>query len=732
VRPDHLSFFHYFICFVQISTLVKSASIDQTLLTPEKAVTPFHIDGILDEPAWQKPCLETTFRTYNPTYGEPLPFKTHVWMSYDDENLYFAFRCEDAEPDKIKTSISQRDAMFSDDWVGLSLDALRNKQVSYDLFVNASGIQGDILDSAVSGEDVSPDFIWDSAGKLVEGGYQVEMRVPLKSIRFKSGEQVQMGLLFWRKISRLGMSGAWPELKPGTGIFDTHATVVYNGLKNPLNLEILPSMTVGSTTERQNPQKWSDSDVSKDLGIGFKYGLTSSMVAEGTYNPDFSQVESDAFQAEVNRRYPVFYQEKRPFFMEGMDIFQFAIIPHGYMSTAVHTRQIVDPRWGGKMTGSIGKSTFGIIAAGDEYPGYRWEDEVNPNQGQIADFGILRIKRSLDSDNYYGLIYSGRIFDNASNQVVGGDFQYRLFKNQQAALSVLNSSTQNPDTKKYQNGANVNFWNFWATEKYQIAMAFEHYDKRFQMDSAFLTRTAINNGWLYGHYTFYPKKIKWIKRIQPDIIFNGTHDTETRMNDYNIISELYIRFYTQASVSMDVNHFQECWAGQAFHGTIWDFNGSAQFTKWLQCYANFSTGRHIYYSGDPAYLGRQNSLSLGMTLQPGTKWNQSFDFYREDFYRLSDHGRVYTAQILNSRTTYQFNKYFFTRAILRYNSFDQRILTDVLASFTWIPGTVVHLGYGSIYEKADWHDEEWNTGGTRYHEMRRGLFFKASYLWRVG
>ncbi|MDH5715120.1 MAG: carbohydrate binding family 9 domain-containing protein, partial [Candidatus Aminicenantes bacterium] len=156
------------------------------ILIPVRASVPPKIDGSLDDEAWEGSPLTKEFITYNPLYGEVLPQKTVIWLAYDSKNLYFAFKCYDTEPEKIKTSITKRDNIFSDDWVGLSLDSLGNKQSSYDLFVNPNGIQGDILNSAVGGEDVSPDFVWYSAGMLTDEGYQAEISIPLRSIRFKS------------------------------------------------------------------------------------------------------------------------------------------------------------------------------------------------------------------------------------------------------------------------------------------------------------------------------------------------------------------------------------------------------------------------------------------------------------------------------------------------------------------------------------------------------------------
>ncbi|MFB0519470.1 MAG: DUF5916 domain-containing protein, partial [Acidobacteriota bacterium] len=391
------------------------------ILIASRASVPPRIDDRLDDEVWQSPPLVKEFISYFPLYGEVLPQKTVIWLAYDSKNLYFAFKCYDTEPEKIKTSITKRDNMFSDDWVGLSLDSLGNKQSSYDLFVNHNGIQGDILNSAIGGEDVSPDFVWYSAGKLTDDRYQAEISIPLRSIRFKSGQEVNMGILFWRRISRLGVSGSWPNIKPGYGLFNIQASLVYRDLKSPLNLELLPSFTYGRNETRENPDSWGEPETFNDIGMGIKYGITSSVTADLTLNPDFSQVESDAFQAEVNRRYPIFYAEKRPFFMEGVDILDFALIPHGNMYTAVHTRGIVDPGWGAKLTGTLGKTAFGILAAGDQWPGLALDDEVNPFEGKTAHFTIARGKYSLGGENYIGCLYSGREFAGGYNRVVGGD-----------------------------------------------------------------------------------------------------------------------------------------------------------------------------------------------------------------------------------------------------------------------------------------------------------------------
>ena len=180
--------------------------------------------------------------------------------------------------------------------------------------------------------------------------------------------EVRMGLVFFRKISRVGISYAWPGMLPGQWVFDRPAHLIFSNLKPRRLVEVLPSVTYGVTQARETANRWQAADGDPHFGVNGKFGITSGITLDGTVNPDFSQVESDAFQVEVNQRFPVFYSEKRPFFMEGMGLFNIAGSGNN-MRTAVHTRRIVDPIWGSKITGTAGKTTFGVLNSLDDQSG---------------------------------------------------------------------------------------------------------------------------------------------------------------------------------------------------------------------------------------------------------------------------------------------------------------------------------------------------------------------------
>ena len=174
-------------------------------LRAHRVTTPPKLDGVLDDEAWSSgPETLDPWMSYNPLRGQSELLQTQVWVAYDDKAIYFAFKCLDPEPDKIRTTISRRDNVWNDDWVGVSLDSSRAGQMAYHMFINPSGIQMDALQTR--NEDTAVDWVWQSAGRVDAAGYTVEVRLPLQSIRFKGGDDVRMGALFFRKSSRHGLS----------------------------------------------------------------------------------------------------------------------------------------------------------------------------------------------------------------------------------------------------------------------------------------------------------------------------------------------------------------------------------------------------------------------------------------------------------------------------------------------------------------------------------------------
>jgi hypothetical protein len=715
---------------------VGSASISEPQKLPPievpYLVTPPTIDGKLDDAEWNMPPLSLTeWLTYNPSYGEKMPQRTTVWMAYDKNYLYFAFRCLDPEPDKIKTSLARRDTIWNDDWVGLSLDALSAGQSAYDLFVNPSGIQGDILRTSTQGEDSAPDYVWDSAGRITSEGYEVEMRVPLKSIRFKSGADVRMGVVFWRRVSRLGVSASWPDLPRGTSIFTRYAPLHFKDLKQPLMLEAIPNVTYSLRQDRATRDQWGKADSKPDAGITVKYGITSSVTLDGTFRPDFSQVESDSFQVEVNQRYPVFYSEKRPFFMEGMGTFELAGAGgDGNIRTAVHTRRIVDPLFGMKLTGNLGRFTFATLSASDRAPGEL--DSSDPNSGERKNFNIGRMLYSLGKGSYVGSLFTDTEFGGGHNRVLASDVSLHIGEHQNWSATVIGSETVPLDSDIGRKGMAAQMSYGFASKRYEASAQFEHYDRDFNMDTGFYNRTGITGGWVYSGINLYPDdaRFKWIKRINPFVFVRGYRDRIQLGKDRIVVAAVRAFFTRQGTLQVNLVRGHEPWARQTFNIRSLDIMGQAQLLRWLNVQSNLSFAHSIFYDEANPFLGRERAGSFSLTIQPNSRLNQGISFTRDEFNRLAGGGRVYTVNIVNTRTGYQISRRFSVRAIAQYDSSRARILTDFLGSYELVPGTVAYAGYGSIFERRSWDGQQLVQGPGDYLNTQRGLFFKVSYLHR--
>jgi hypothetical protein len=701
-------------------------------LRAQRAAHPPAIDGVLDDSVWREPAIDNgEWRSYNPLYGDTVPQQTKVWVAYDADYLYFAFQCLDPEPGGIKTSITRRDNIGADDWVGLSLDALGTGQQSYHLMVNPSGVQMDMLNSVAGGEDESPDYVWDSAGRLNDSGYAVEIRLPLQTLRFRGGN-VQMGVLFWRRISRSGVSVSWPALETGKWVFERHAALTFSDLQPRLPREVLPSATFARNERRDTPEQWGAAHDKADVGISAKYGITSTITADATFNPDFSQVESDAFQVEVNQRFPVFFSEKRPFFMEGAGIFTLAGQGNdNSLQSAVHTRQIGDPIFGAKLTGTAGRMTFATLTALDQGPGRNLAAD-DPDTGKDRLYNIGRVQYSLGPSNYVGALAVDAEFAGGSNRVIGSDLSWRVSSTQRVSGFLLASATREPRAAETRSGVGGQAGYEYSTRRLVLIGNGEHYDRDFRMQTAFINRVGITSGWGYAEYSFYPDKEKhpWLRRISPFSFTQGGRDRIAGGNELLQVSGVRLRFTRQGFLRVDRFDGFETWAARQFDRGNWRTQASVQLYRWVSLDGQFLTGKSVFYDPLEPFQGRTRDTRIGMTLQPSGRLSQGLSYRHIAFDRASSGEHVYDLDIVNSRTTYQFSRQFFIRAIVQFDSSRSRVLTDFLSSYELRPGTVVYAGYGSLIEQRNFVNGEWVIGNGAYRTSQRGLFLKTSYLHR--
>jgi hypothetical protein len=682
------------------------------------------IDGILDEEVWKQALAFTDFKTFIPDFGKTILQQTKAWVAYDEENLYFAFDCQDTEPEKIKANVSGRDAIVQDDWICLNIDSRFDQQAMYAFYINPLGIQMDTR-FAAGKEDPSIDLVWYSAGKLDDHGYNVEVKIPLKSLRFSTGDPVSMGLLLERYVSRSATHVGYPHLDPtmGFNLLPQLMRVDYQGVKHYSLFEAIPAVTYLHKDIREGDQLVKDTR-KPDLSLTLKYGITSDLILDATVNPDFSQVESDAGQVDVNLRYELYYPEKRPFFLEGREKFNIGATQASIvdpMFFLVNTRTIVNPISGVKFTGNINKkNSIALLYGADELP--RDSSSVPRN---YAHFPILRYKYNLKNDGYLGALYTGRETKGGSNRVAGTDAQIRINKSSLLEYNVFGSQTSDTLSKVSSHAEGLYFHSETRDLNYGISL--KNIGEGFDVATGYINRTGISQATGLIHPILYTSS-KFFRRFDLELFSSATYDHIYSMWETTNHASIMALLGGTVQTRFKYSYSNEIFLGKRFNTGGLQILLQGRYQNWFSGTFSYRRTSAIYYSANP-FGGLSNRLAVTATFQPWSKFETTLSFIYSDFFRNGDNVKIYQYPIERLNLTYQFNKYLFIRGILEYNGYRKTLLTDFLVSFTYIPGTVCYLGYGSLYEQSD-ESMPFLGREVKPLEMQRGFFVKLSYLFR--
>jgi len=680
------------------------------------------IDGKLDAGEWDGAFKMTEFKTFQPDYGKDPSQKSEAFFLYDPDNLYFAFRCYDTDPSKIKASISKRDAMFTDDFVGIIIDTYNTMQSGYGFLVNPLGIQGDGMMDINGNLSSDQDYVWYSKGQIDDQGYVVEYRIPLQSIRFPGGKTITMRLGFFRQFVRTSEMASAPPLSPEKGsIIAQSQPIAVSGLKFKRVVELLPSVTASDRLAADGGRLKRD-ERTADVGLTGKFGLTNDMTLDAAVNPDFSQVESDAGQVDINLRYALFFPEKRPFFLEGNEIFQFAgNTEEAPLIAMTHTRTIVDPVFGFKLSGKLGlRNTIAAIYARDYQP--------DGGSDEHPTFSIFRLKHALKEDSYLGAFYTARDVQGGFNRVVGGDGRIRLTQTSIASFHLFGSFSKDAGGRDINGGHALALRYTLDNRKVSLDIGYQDISQKYRVDTGFLERNGLRRLAVFGMYRIFPKS-KFFQRIEPFYWSYHLYDTYSNMLETFNIFVLRFQLPRTTQVRFEGILANEVFEARRFGRSGFGFRINSQLSKHLFINGSYRRMGAIYYDPDAPYQGDGNRASAGLEFQPTENFDFLLDLTYSDFYRRSDRSKIYDYTLIRSFNTYQVNKYLFLRAIAEYNLYYKRFTVDTLVSFTYIPGTVIYAGYGSAFERVHWNGSEYEESD-RFLETKRGFFFKVSYLWR--
>jgi hypothetical protein len=386
------------------------------------------------------------------------------------------------------------------------------------------------------------------------------------------------------------------------------------------------------------------------------------------------------------------------------------------MRTAVHTRKIIDPSAGLKLTGAAGKHTFGVLSSAD----------TSPDGERQRVFTVAREVMNFGRGRYVGLLVSDSEFGRDHNRVVGGDVAFKRGDHFQGNATFLSSSsrTLEGDAKKG-NGAQATY--DYSTRRFTVAGQAEHYDSGFRMDTAFINRVGLTRGWQYQALNFYPShpRFAWIKKINPFFWVTGAEDRTQRGTELFVLPAVRFNFTRSGYLRVDYGTGHETFAGKKFETGRWMVDGGAQITRWLNIGGGTTSGPSIFYDEESPYPGHRRTANLRIGLQPSARVNSNTSYSFVTFADRTTGSNVYRVHVLNLRNTYQFTPRFFVRAVAQFDSSRKRVLGDFLASYELSPGTVFHAGYGSLFGR-----ETEELTFDRYRATARALFLKASYLAR--
>lgn len=708
------------------------------------ATSEVRIDGVLDEQAWSQATTIPLNYEWTPGNNTAPPVKTECLVTYDDRRLYIAFRCYDPKPNQIRAHLMDRDAIFTfvqDDHVGFQLDTFNDKRRAFQFRINPLGVQMDAIFSQLDGiEDFSWDAIWRSAGKINDEGFVVEVALPFNQLRFPANSEPQTwGIDAFRSYPRAvrhRMAAAPRDRNNGCFLCQIDTIKGFEGISPGKNLEITPTLTA-SRTDVRDPFPNGDivgGDEDTELGVTGRWGITPNLTLSGTYNPDFSQVEADVAQLEVNTRFALFFPEKRPFFLEGVDYFATPL-------QAVFTRTVVDPKAGLKLTGKYGKNGIGVFLTEDEVNTVLIPSNQNTSiaslEGNVTN-SVVRYRRDIGSNSTIGALLTDRQGDAGyQNRLYGVDSFLRLSPKNSLQIQALRSETHYPDTvrqtylqKEGELAGEALYADFNHFSNHWFAGAtYQSFDPEFRADSGFINRVDIRdlNGFINR---VFRRASGWYTQIDFGLQAGRIENHDGLLTDQNITLFGNYRGPLQSVVGLNLNRGKERFGQTLYELDTPSIQLQMQPTGWAKLGLNGRFGDAIDFDndreGDLFEWGGSAELKFGRHLNIQLNHNAR---------KLGiDQGEVFQADLSQVRAFYHFNLRTYFRALVQYRQVDrdpnlfrftvpqdqEGLFNQLLFSYKVNPATVFLLGYADNRAGADTVDLTLSD---------RTFFLKLGYAW---
>ena len=731
------------------------------------------VDGRLDDDAWTHAAVLTDFTQYEPVEGIPATEPTEVRVFYTSDAIYFGIRAFDTEPEALFANLVERDrSAFVDDWIRIMLDTFDDHRQAYVFYVNPLGIQTDGLwiegmqrrmASSVS-IDFNPDFIWESDGRVTAEGWVAEIKIPYTSLRFRQVPVQAWGVQVAREVKRTGYKQSWAPLTQNISnvLAQSGRLVGLQDLRPRRLVEINPVMTgkrVGQTVD----DVYQQDSFEPDFGVNGRIGITQNLILDAAFNPDFSQVETDANRITVNERFALFFPEKRPFFLEGTEIFR---TPRNL----VHTRQIADPIGGAKMTGKVGSFNVGYLGALDEAPKTLYGGDNS------ATFNLVRARRDVGAGSTIGVLYTDRSVPGTGrfNRVVSGDARLLFARRYTLTTQFANSWTSDGSGEPTRVAPLVAAEFQRSGRSFQFQARFDDVHGDFNTESGFIPRVgdtelfarvsgvrfgkpgaiieqmsfAVQGNVFYDHDEFWGggRPFEGEVELHPSFTFRGER---TLMF---ILRDGYFRFRPEDYAAYEI----EGPNGEALPFTVRNdltHMLALGFVPRIRITSDLQLSGRLYYREVPIYVEGSRGVEIqtapNVTLRLTSAAQVTLDYTYSRLWRTRDRTVFSIAHIPRARVQYQFSKSLLVRGVVQYSLEERDALRDptteqpilinglvqdvtesgrfesqFLLKYEPSPGTVFFVGYNRLMRGLA------NVRLSQMDLVGEGLFVKASYLLR--
>jgi hypothetical protein len=741
------------------------------------------IDGTLDDAPWSSAARLTGFSQYQPVDGRPAEEPTEVLVWYSADAICFGIRATEVHGDVVRATRANRDDIAAEDHVQILLDTDNTRQLSFLFGVNPLGVQQDGTRSAsfaggaggasatgggfrninpLDGSvDLNPDYVFESRGRLTQSGYEVEIRIPFKSLRYQDARVQSWGLHILRRVQHSGYQDTWaPAIRANANFLAQSGTL--DGLTNMhrgLVLEAAPTMTarVDGTPRVDRDHVYKGQ---AEFGGDARWGLRQNLTLNATINPDFSQVEADVGQVLLNERFALFYPEKRPFFLDGLELFDTP-------NQLIYTRRIVEPTAGLKLGGRVASANIAAMLVQDD-DDQSWDRSSNPV------FGVVRLRRELGKSLAVGSVLTAREDGDDYSRLAGADV--RLYHSRLYFLQFQAAQSWTDSLGTARNGSLLQADWDRTGRQWGFHYAVRALEPGFGAAAGFVNRTGIIEARTFNRLSFYGAKDAaiqtWGAFITADRIWDydnpgrplvetveSISPTATLRGGWQLSGAIARRsFAYDPSAYSDLTVFRQGPAdeplppgpfivpGRERNQVSTSVRVTTPTLRYFSATASVAHGRTpIFREAAP---GTSTRIDGALELRPTTALRTTIQFSHLTLDRARDDSEFSKETIPRIKAEYQVTRALFFRLVGQYaartraplvdrrgvplfvngqpdtGSSSNEFSMDWLASYRPIPGTLVYVGYGSTMQEP---------GEFRFSDLRRtrdGFFGKVSYLFR--